>query len=83
MSHATLALPDTHHAAGYARNVGTAARALIAALCAVPAAAPAAAPVAASKDISLYRLYQLAKVSSQFDSVSPALVKELQQFAAH
>jgi hypothetical protein len=84
MTNATLAVSTTQQAsAGYAQNVGTAARALVAALFAVPASTASDTHVVAKarparKDLSLARLYRMAN----FDSVSPELVKELQHIAA-
>jgi hypothetical protein len=86
MSGPTLTFSTSQHAnMGYARNVGAALRALVAALFAVPVSAPAVSSTAhvakaqsTSKKLSLLRLYRMA----DFDSVSPALVKELQQIAS-
>jgi hypothetical protein len=86
MSNPTLAFSTSQHAnVGYARNVGAALRALVTALFAIPASAPAVSSTArvakaqsTGKKLSLFRLYRMA----DFDSVSPALVKELQQIAS-
>lgn len=76
---------------GYFTNLGRAFYSLIAALLAVPSAKSAeltadmAAPAVAAKvrkyedELSLYRLYRL---SSPYDSVSPALVDELRYLAS-
>ncbi|WP_334190108.1 hypothetical protein [Noviherbaspirillum sp.] len=76
---------------GYFTNLGRALHSLIAALFAVPSSksdamsADVAAPAVAAKvrkyedELSLYRLYRL---SSPYDSVSPALVNELRYLAS-
>ncbi|HEV2610661.1 MAG TPA: hypothetical protein VGU61_10385 [Noviherbaspirillum sp.] len=76
---------------GYFTNLGRAVHSLIAALLAVPSAksanltADVTAPVVAAKvrkyedELSLYRLYRL---SSPYDSVSPALVEELRYLSS-
>ncbi len=76
---------------GYFTNLGRAVRSLFAALLAVPVSQPAdmtadaASSAVAAKvrkfedELSLYRLYRL---SSPYDSVSPALVEELRFLAS-
>lgn len=86
MSTMTITSPaDVSNGAGYMRNVGRAARALLVALLAVPHATSAAAPVkaevrkAARDNVSLYQLYCLA---SPYDSVMPNLAQELRVMAS-
>jgi hypothetical protein len=72
----------------YAKNVGVAARGLIAAVLAikpidedsVPAHGECKPP--ASDELSLFRLYCLASRDSSYDSVSPELANELRLIAA-
>ncbi|MEN3296190.1 MAG: hypothetical protein V7642_5443 [Burkholderiales bacterium] len=71
----------------YAKNVGAAARDFVSALLAIkPANEKSAVAVnhraSASDDLSLFRLYRLASLSSSYDSVSPALANELRLIAA-
>jgi hypothetical protein len=76
----------------YARNVGSAARDLIAALLAAKPgkataeAADSEARVAqgksANEEFSLFRLYCLASRANSYDAVSPRLAKELRLIAA-
>ncbi|GAB3554167.1 hypothetical protein GCM10027343_41830 [Noviherbaspirillum agri] len=85
---ATLTVQIPAHAgngADYVHNIGSAVRALFAAILAVPRSAPAttevdALPVAKAdrEDLSLYRLYCL---SSPYDSVMPNLAQELRMIA--
>lgn len=67
----------------YARNVGRAARALLAALLALPQSAPARSREAVrgttGDDLDLYRLYRMTGSS---DSLMPNLAQELRTMAA-
>lgn len=78
--------PGAVHA--YAKNVGAAARSFVAALLAIPPANEDGAPAHATKgapvsdELSLFRLYRLASLSSSYDAVSPELANELRMIAA-